>query len=163
MYFMKLIITDIGMYPGRISKDDCVISSGNINPCRGCFGCWTRTPGACVINDDISDMGALLSRCDELVIVSRCYYGSYSPSVKCVLERCLPYVHPDFEIRNGKMRHKRRYTNSFEINAYFYGEDITEKDKETAVKLIRANAENLSAKAGSVTFFKEAWKIGGLA
>ena len=40
---------------------------------------------------------------------------------------------------------------------------LMQLDQETAVKLIRANAENLSAKAGSVTFFKEAWKIGGLA
>lgn len=159
---MRLVVTDIGLYPGRISPEDRVISSGNIKACRGCFGCWTKTPGACVISDDISDMGALLSKCSEIVIVSRCFYGSYSPFVKCVLERCLSYVHPDFEIRNGKMCHRRRYTNSIEISAYFYGEDITEKDKDTAVRLIRANAENICGKAGSVTFVKEAWKIGGL-
>ena len=160
---MKLIITDTGLFPGRVTKEDRIISSGRIKPCTGCFGCWTRTPGACVRNDDISDLGAILSKCDELVIVSRCFYGSYSPFVKCILERCLPYVHPDFEIRNGKMRHRRRYNNTIEITAYFYGEDITEKDKETAVRLIQANAENLSGKAGTVTFVKEAWKIGGLA
>ena len=50
-----------------------------ISPCVGCFGCWVKTPGECVIRDTYGDMGKLLSRCTELWIISRCVYGSYSP------------------------------------------------------------------------------------
>jgi multimeric flavodoxin WrbA len=27
-----------------------------VNPCRGCFGCWTKTPGRCVHRDDMEMM-----------------------------------------------------------------------------------------------------------
>ena len=37
-------------------KDEAVkyidLSSLRIANCMGCFGCWTKTPGRCVIRDD---------------------------------------------------------------------------------------------------------------
>jgi multimeric flavodoxin WrbA len=27
-----------------------------IAPCTGCFGCWTRTPGECVVEDSARDI-----------------------------------------------------------------------------------------------------------
>ena len=36
----------------NINKDTYVISNnGKIKNCIGCFGCWIKTPGRCVINN----------------------------------------------------------------------------------------------------------------
>lgn len=51
-------------------------------PCIGCFGCWIKTPGSCVLPDSYQEMGKLLSRTSELILISRCCYGGYSPYVK---------------------------------------------------------------------------------
>ena len=61
-------------------------------PCIGCFGCWIKTPGSCVLPDSYQEMGKLLSRTSELILISRCCYGSYSPHVKNVLDRSIGYL-----------------------------------------------------------------------
>ena len=30
----------------------------DVRPCTGCFGCWVRHPGECVIDDDARDIAA---------------------------------------------------------------------------------------------------------
>lgn len=151
---MKLILSDIENLP--IKSDDkhhVIYHDGNLHHCIGCFGCWVKTPGQCVIKDDYSNMGYLLSRCDELIIISKCIYGSFSPFIKNLLDRSISYISPNFVIRKGEMHHKRRYDNVISISAYFYGGDITELEKETAKSLVTANAVNFDGKVRNVSFF----------
>jgi multimeric flavodoxin WrbA len=81
-----------------------ISDNGRIHPCVCCFGCWVKTPGRCVINDGYQDIGALISKCDRLVVINRCFYGSYSPLVHNVLDRSLSYMLPYFETKGGKTR-----------------------------------------------------------
>ena len=109
---MKLIITDIEDFGVPVEGDYELISpKGEIRGCMGCFGCWTRTPGECVIKDGYERVGAKIGHADELVLVSRCCFGSVSPFVKTCLDRAISYVHPDFRIVGGEMHHRQRYQN----------------------------------------------------
>ena len=112
-----------------------VLDNGKMKPCICCYGCWIKTPGQCIIKDGYDNLGELLSKCNQLIIVSQCFYGSFSPFVKNVLDRCIcPYQLPFFEVRNGVTRHPKRYENKINLSVHFYG-DITENEKETAKKL----------------------------
>lgn len=113
-----------------------------------------KTPGACVIRDNYGDIGKSFSKCEEITIISRCCYGGYSPFVKNVLDRAISYVHPDLVMGNGEMHHKRRYDNKFIMNIWFYGEDITEKEQETARKLIKGNEVNYDSQISNVSFVR---------
>lgn len=163
---MKLVLSDL-------SKDclaDCDISVENqivfnnkkIRNCIGCFNCWTKTPGKCFILDGYEEMGKNLSLCNELIIVSECVYGSTSPFIKNVLDRSISYIHPNFCTRNGEMHHQRRYDNKIKITAYFYGGNITEAEKETARKLIKATVVNYDGEVGQITFFKSKEELRGI-
>ena len=105
---MILLIHDLGAEEAKrlestYATETVVVSDdGTIRHCVGCFGCWTKDPGSCVIKDKYSDMGALLGACTQLHIVSRCVYGGFSPFVKNVLDRSISYVHPDLRMREGK-------------------------------------------------------------
>lgn len=155
---MKLIIHDLpeeqvkklDAAEGDYVLVDCSVPAKN---CIGCFGCWLRTPGQCVIRDVHGDMGKMLAQCSQLVIISRCSYGGFSPEVKTVMDRSISFLLPDFRIINNEMHHKLRYKNRISIKAYFYGDKITEREKETARHLIVANGVNLGAKVESVEFF----------
>ena len=93
---MKLIITDIEDFNILIKGEHKVIKpNGNIRHCIGCFGCWVKTPGKCVLHDGYEETGVSMGKCTELIFVSRCYYGSVSPFVKMVQDRAISYIHPD--------------------------------------------------------------------
>jgi multimeric flavodoxin WrbA len=114
------------------TEETIIISdNGKIKPCICCFGCWIKTPGQCVIKDGFDNMGELWSKCNQLIIISQCYYGCYSPFVKNVLDRSIcPYQLPYFTEINGETRHPKRYKNKIEMSIHFYGK-ITENEKET--------------------------------
>lgn len=152
---MKLIITDLEDLSIQIQGEHKIVKPTNkIHHCIGCFGCWIKTPGQCVIHDGFENTGIDMSKCNELIIISQCYYGSVSPFVKMVQDRAISYIHPDFVVRQGELHHKRRYQNIITLSVYFYGEDITENEKQTASRMIEANALNYDGKVKTVGFYK---------
>jgi len=165
---MKLLILDLGKEDFSSimsnSTDDTKIitDDGTIHNCIGCFGCWIKTPAICVIRDKYGDMGEILSKSERVTIISKCFYGGFSPFIKNVLDRSISYVHPYFEIRNGEMHHKRRYENHFELHVIFYGENITEKEKQTAIKLVEANSVNFNCSSHEISFVKNIAEVEGL-
>jgi hypothetical protein len=97
-------------------------------------------------------MGLLHAQCSRVIIVSRCFYGSYSPFVHNVLDRSIPYLLPYFTTRKGETHHTCRYDNKIILTVYFYGA-ISDKEKETAGKLVRANGINHYAQKTEVYFY----------
>ncbi|MDR0877288.1 MAG: NAD(P)H-dependent oxidoreductase [Treponema sp.] len=151
------------LYTG--SREDLVVISDEkpISPCMGCFSCWTKTPGLCVIPDAFQNIGSLFSKAKEIVLISRCVYGGFSPFVKNALDRTVPSLLPFFKIDTDKMmHHQHRSKNRPVLSLNFYGETGS-GEKETAEKLGRANALNFNAVSYSVYFYgsaKEAVKAG---
>lgn len=161
---MKMIITDTGIFPGTLKPGDLLVQeNGNIHACNGCMKCWDTTPGICAWKDTLQKMGELLSKTDELVIVSCCLYGTFSSFVQKVLERALPYFCAEYDTRNGKMFHKRRYSNTIEVSVYFYGNDLDILEKKSAEQMVHRLSEKLQGKVKRVMFVSDAMQIGGLA
>ncbi|MGL5378952.1 NAD(P)H-dependent oxidoreductase [Clostridium sp.] len=108
---MRLLINDLKeeelkRYFKEIPNDIITISNNSsIKKCVGCFNCWIKTPATCVIKDDYQEMGKMISQSEEIIIVTKCTYGGYSPFVKNVMDRSTSYIHPYFTIRNGEMHH----------------------------------------------------------
>ncbi len=124
-----------------------------VKDCVGCFGCWVRSPGECVIKDRCSVIPGLISKSDELIIISPIVYGGYSVKIKAVLDRSIGYVLPYFRMIDGEMHHQLRYDNhQFKLTVYFYGE-CDEEEKEIASNLVKANAVNLGAANYEILFF----------
>nr|MDE7017651.1 flavodoxin family protein [Lachnospiraceae bacterium] len=71
-----------------------------------------------------------------------------------VQDRAISYIHPDFVLRKGEMHHKRRYANKISLSAYFYGENLTDQEKETARNIIEANADNYDGCVKNIFFYQ---------
>lgn len=155
---MKLVIHDLSKEGWEKLADqyadyEVISNTGKISPCVGCFGCWIKTPGKCVIKDEYSDLGKRISQAEELVLISKYTYGGFSSFVKNVLDRGISYMLPFFEIRNGEMHHKPRYKNhKLAIKVLFYGEHLTDEDKKIASTYVQAVALNYCTKDITVSF-----------
>lgn len=155
---MNILIHDLSsgqfqsLFPGVYNDLYIISDTGTIQHCTGCFGCWIKTPGKCVLKDGYGNMGELLSKSTKVTIISRCFYGCYSPFVKNVLDRSIPWLLPFFKIKNNETHHKRRYQNNIQLIVHFYGEKTTMEEKETAKKLVKANCNNFYVKNYGISF-----------
>ena len=154
---MKLVIHDLTAEEWeKIRQDyhgDQVISDrGTIRPCIGCFGCWNKTPGQCVVEDGYENMGALIHQADEIVVISRYTYGGFSGFVKNVFDRCLGYVLPQFEVINGETHHQKRYAEDKPFTFIFYGHALSEEEKESARRYVKAVCTNIRGVVNRVSF-----------
>ena len=151
----RMLIHDLPEGFGEQGNFDEIISDDHtIKNCIGCFTCWVKTPMECVLKDDYAHMAEKLRECSELTIVSSCIYGGPSAFVKAVLDRSIPYLHPDFIIRNGRMHHKQRFSQHISLKMLFYGETLSEGEKKTAEKWTRAMALNFDLKISEIVFYE---------
>lgn len=151
---MRTIIHDLKDIEINFNEEDKIISSIGCNKnCIGCFSCWVKQPKECVLKDEYRNIANYIKDSDEFVIFSKCRYGCYSGEVKKVLERCIGYVLPYFEVRNNEIHHKPRYDSKLKFSVYFYG-DVSEEDRKCLEKLVKANAINLNVSSYSIKYIE---------
>ena len=63
-----------------------------IAPCRGCFGCWQREDGHCVIADDQNAILDLYRGADVIIWSFPLYCYGMPSHLKAVLDRTIPLV-----------------------------------------------------------------------
>ena len=111
---MKLLIHDytpeeFAPLAAQYEGWDVISDDGTIRPCIGCFGCWVKTPGQCVIRDGYETNARRLHEAEEVVVCTKWTYGGFSPFVKNVFDRSIGVVLPFFELVDGEMHHQKRY------------------------------------------------------
>jgi hypothetical protein len=80
----------------------------NIAPCKGCFSCWTKTPGKCVIGDDMKEILEDLQAADAVVFATPVYYYTMSEGMKRLVERTMPLLEPKLSAgTDGRTTHQR--------------------------------------------------------
>jgi hypothetical protein len=81
----------------------------DIADCTGCFACWTRTPGRCVIADDGIAVASMMAASDVMVLLSPITFGGYSYHLKKALDRSIGNLLPLMRTFNGEVHNYRRY------------------------------------------------------
>jgi len=118
-------------------------SAEGLAPCLGCFGCWLRTPGRCVIPGDRWEavFGSFV-RANLVVMAGEIPYGSFSPAIKSALDRWLPALLPFFRRFRGEMHHVPRYRRVPRILSLALGpssgDGLAEAEEATHLELARA-------------------------
>ena len=118
------------------------LSALNISPCLGCFGCWVKTPGKCVIPDDAHKVYPLIAKSENVIYVTRLFHGSYSPIMKRMLERAIPIQQAFLHLYRGEVHHVPRNVVPKKAVIIAYGCDNVE-EQELFRKLTERNTLNM--------------------
>lgn len=81
----------------------------NLYYCTGCFNCWWKTPGRCVINDDAEKIFRSVINSDFVIFASPLIAGFTSSALKKITDRLIVLLHPYIKLKNGECHHKKRY------------------------------------------------------
>jgi len=130
----------------RDSETQVIRPAGRkIANCVGCFGCWLKTPGICVIDDDCRAITREISRADRLVFFTPVVFGGYHPDIKAVLERSIGILTPFFRVFRGEMHHPLRAKGkAYEFIAVGIQERADEEAAASFRQRVRRNALNFN-------------------
>lgn len=85
------------------------IKSQKIEHCLGCFNCWTKTPGDCVIKDDMNDLIEKYINADLIIWSFPLYYFGMPSKIKAFMDRLLPINLPYMVVNGDESGHPPRY------------------------------------------------------
>ncbi len=94
-----------------ITTETALLRELKINYCRGCFGCWIKTPGRCILKDDALEITAKMIQSDLVVLFTPIHFGGYSSLLKAQMDRSIGLVLPTFRKFNGEIHHEKRYAS----------------------------------------------------
>lgn len=105
-----------GAHPAEeVCVEEIQVKEMDLNPCLGCFSCWSRTPGKCCIQDDMQAVMEKLLWADVTIWSFPLYYYSVPGGLKNLIDRQLPMELPFMAEREdgvGSGSHPSRYDMS---------------------------------------------------
>lgn len=112
-----------------------------------------------ICKESRNEISEYIGECSQLILISRCVYGGFSPFIQSVLEKCRSCFGPLLELRHGQTHYEVRRKNAFGMVCCFYGEDITPSEEESARILSVSSGISLRAKGVKILFCDRMEKI----
>ena len=122
--------------------EEIFLKEKEIADCLGCFDCWVKTPGICIIDDYGRETAAELINSELVVFLTPVVFGSYSYQLKKALDRMIPLISPYFKKVKGEIHHKKRYSNYPSILAVGIVEEMDEAKNQIFKELVQRNSIN---------------------
>jgi len=88
--------------------ENIILADKKIGHCAGCMACWFKTPGKCVIQDDMEELLEKFSA-DIFILATPLYVDNVTGIMKNFLDRTIPRLEPFIEKdENGECKHPVR-------------------------------------------------------
>ncbi len=95
-----------------IECEEIIVREKEIGTCIGCFGCWNKTPGVCVLHDDMKEILDKMLWADVVIWSFGLYYFNVPGKMKMLIDRQLPLALPFMVGESESGGHPMRYDMS---------------------------------------------------
>lgn len=124
----------------------------DLRDCVGCFGCWVKRPGACVVDDASHLIDAAVIHSDLTIWASPLLMGFPSALLKRALDKSIPLIHPYFDVVRGEAHHLARYARYPRLGLILDPEATTDDlDIDIVSNLLARTALNLKSSLSFAT------------
>jgi len=128
-----------------------------VAPCRGCFACWTSTPGCCPFEDASCEAARAVAAAGLLAVYSPVFFGAWSYAAKKALDRMICLVSPHFSF-SGLTRHRPRYASPPALLGVGWQGEPDPEAAGVFTRLVARNAYNLHApEQGALLLAPDGW------
>ncbi len=143
--YIKDLVASLAARDHRTAE--IVLRDLEIRSCTGCFGCWLKTPGECVLRDDGAQVCREVMRSDLVLFASPLIMGFLSAQLKICLDRLIPLVHPYITLVDGECHHQARYEH-YPLTGLLLqrGGIDTREDLEITAAILARTALNLKSR-----------------
>jgi hypothetical protein len=119
----------------------------DIKYCTGCFGCWVKKPGECVVTDASDDIRRAVIHSDLVMFASPLKMGFVSALLKKTMDKLLPLIHPYFAVDQNEAHHRARYERYPLVGLLLdKGPDADDEDVAITTDLVGRMALNMKSR-----------------
>ena len=119
----------------------------SIKACIGCWNCWVKTPGRCVMKDQMAEFYHDYVNSETVILLMNTAQGFISHKTKAFLDRTIPHYHPYIEIVEGECHHVARYKSYPNMVFYFDSEGLTSQEEQVVEDYLYRTAFHFKSKA----------------
>ena len=119
----------------------------SITACIGCWNCWVKTPGRCVMKDQMAESYPDYVNSDTIILLMDTAQGFINHQAKAFLDRTIPNYHPYIEVVGGECHHVARYTCYPDMVFYYDTEGLTNQEEQVIEDYLYRTAYHFKSKA----------------
>ena len=113
--------------------------------CRGCFDCWVKTPGECIMRDGIVEINRACMTSDVVVYLCPIVFGQFSANMKYAIDRWLPNMLPFFITRkDGSTMHSPRYPDYAAQVFIGFGDHVSPDEAQLFTDINKKHRSNVN-------------------
>jgi hypothetical protein len=117
-----------------------------VSKCIGCWSCWLKTPGKCVMKDNMSSSYSNYVKSNKVILLMSTSQGFLNHNAKAFFDRTIPHYLPYIELVNGECHHEARYDSYPDLVFYYEDNDLSNQEKEVVKDYLYRTAYHFKSK-----------------
>lgn len=144
--------TDDGIYESIQKLFDeplkiIILGDKSVSACVGCWTCWLKTPGRCVMQDQMAESYPDYINSDTVILLMDTAQGFINHQAKAFFDRLIPHYNPYIEIVDGECHHVARYKKYLDMVFYFDKTGLTNQEEQVIEDYLYRTAYHFQSKA----------------